>query len=88
MSDNFVADKDWEEIKHRADLSEQLSQGDVKQTMRVLGVSRARLFPPVKQFREDGRTCAMLFNTGSSETLYTCAVPGRPGDARTVIPTV
>lgn len=67
MSDNPVADKDWEEAEHRAqvlaDLPEQLTQGEVERAMRLLEVSRATLFRLVKQFREDARTSALLPNT-------------------------
>ena len=66
MSDNFPADKDWEEAEYRAKvlakLPEQLTQGEVKQAMRQLDVSRATLFRLMKQFREDQRTSALLPN--------------------------
>lgn len=67
MSDNFPADKDWEEAEVRAQvlakLPEQLSPGAVEWAMRQLNVSRATLFRLVKQFREDGRTSALLPDT-------------------------
>lgn len=66
MSDNPVADKVWEEAEHcakvLAQLPEQLSPGNVAWAMRQLGVSRATLFRLMKQFREDGRTSALLPN--------------------------
>ncbi|MGX0878790.1 putative transposase [Roseovarius sp. MBR-154] len=67
MSDNFPADKDWEEAERRAqviaELPVQLTQGDVDWAMRQLNVSRSTLFRLVKQFREDGRTSALLRDT-------------------------
>ncbi|OWU66363.1 DNA-binding domain-containing protein, partial [Phaeobacter sp. 22II1-1F12B] len=64
MSDNFPADKDWEEAERRAqviaELPVQLTQGNVDWAMRQLNVSRSTLFRLVKQFREDGRTSALL----------------------------
>lgn len=67
MSDNSVADKDWEEAEFRAKvlaaLPEQLTQGEVERAMRQLEVSRATLFRLMKQFREDGRTSALLPDT-------------------------
>jgi putative transposase len=66
MSDNLVADKVWEEAEHcakvLAQLPEQLSPGNVEWAMGQLGVSRATLFRLIKQFREDGRTSALLPN--------------------------
>ena len=67
MSDNPVADKDWEEAEFRArvlaELPEQITEGDVVWAMRQLDVSRATLFRLAKQFREDSRTSALLPNT-------------------------
>jgi putative transposase len=67
MSDNFPADKDWEEAEFRArvlaELPAQLTQGSVEWAMRQLDVSRSTLFRLVKQFREDGRTSALLRDT-------------------------
>lgn len=67
MSDNSVADEDWEEAQFRArvlsELPEQLTQYDVDWAMRQLDVSRATLFRLAKQFREDTRTSALLPNT-------------------------
>lgn len=67
MSDNFSADKDWEEAEYRArvlaELPTQLTQGNVDWAMRLLNVSRSTLFRLVKQFREDGRTSALLPDT-------------------------
>lgn len=67
MSDNFPADKDWEEAERRAqviaELPVQLTQGNVDWAMRELNVSRSTLFRLVKQFREDGRTSALLRDT-------------------------
>ena len=67
MSDNSLTDKDWEEAEFRAkvlaELPEQLTQGEVERAMRLLGVSRATLFRLMKQFREDGRTSALLPDT-------------------------
>lgn len=67
MSDNFLADKDWEEAEFRAkviaELPTQLTQGNVDWAMCQLNVSRSTLFRLVKQFREDGRTSALLPNT-------------------------
>jgi putative transposase len=67
MSDNFPADKDWEEAKRRAqviaELPVQLTQGNVDWAMRQLNVSRSTLFRLVKQFREDGRTSSLLRDT-------------------------
>lgn len=67
MSDNFPADKDWEEAERRAqviaELPVQLTQGSVDWAMRQLNVSRSTLFRLVKQFREDGRTSALLRDT-------------------------
>lgn len=64
MSDNPVADQDWEEAEFRArvlaDLPEQLSESDVEWAMRQLDVSRATVFRLAKQFREDARTSALL----------------------------
>ncbi len=58
MSDNPVADKDWEEAEFRArvlaDLPERLSLSAVERAMHQLNVSRSTLFRLVKQFREDG----------------------------------
>jgi putative transposase len=48
MSDKFLADKDWEEAECRArvlaELSAQLTQGNVDWAMRELDVSRSTLF--------------------------------------------
>jgi putative transposase len=67
MSDNFPADKDWEEAVRRAqviaELPVRLTQGNVDWAMRQLNVSRSTLFRLVKQFREDGRTSALLRDT-------------------------
>lgn len=67
MSDNFLADKDREEAEYRArvlaELPAQLTQGNVDWAMRQLNVSRSTLFRLVKQFREDGRTSALLPDT-------------------------
>jgi len=67
MSDNPVVDKGWEEAERRAkvlaELPDQLSLGDVERAMRQLDISRATLFRLMKQFREDGRTSALLPNT-------------------------
>ncbi|MDT8327553.1 MAG: plasmid replication initiator-like protein, partial [Roseovarius sp.] len=67
MSDNFPADKDWEEAEFRArvlaELPAQLTQGNVDWAMCQLNVSRSTLFCLVKQFREDGRTSALLPHT-------------------------
>lgn len=67
MSDNFPADKDWEEAKFRArvpvELPIQLSPGAVEWAMHQLNVSRSTLFRLVKQFRGDGRTSALLRDT-------------------------
>ena len=67
MSDNFPADKDWEEAERRAqviaELPVRLTQGNVDWAMRQLNVSRSTLFRLVKQFREDGRTSALLWDT-------------------------
>ena len=67
MSDNFPADKDWEEAEFRArvlaELPAQLTQGNVDWAIRQLNVSRSTLFRLVKQFREDGRTSALLPDT-------------------------
>lgn len=67
MSDNFSTDKDWEEAGYRArvlaELPAQLTQGNVDWAMRQLNVSRSTLFRLVKQFREDGRTSALLPDT-------------------------
>lgn len=67
MSDNPVADKDWEEAEYRAkvlaQLPEQLSPSNVEWAMGQLGVSRATLFRLMKQFRADGRTSSLLPNT-------------------------
>ena len=64
MSNKVFAGKDWEEAERRAavlaKLPDQLAQGDVKRAVRELGVSRATLFRLVKQFRDDGRTSALL----------------------------
>ena len=64
MSDNFTADKNWKEAERRAKvlaaLPEQLEQSDVELATAELGISRATLFRWVKQFREDGRTSALL----------------------------
>ncbi len=64
MSDNFVADKDWKEAERRAKvlaaLPEQLGQSDVEWAATELDVSRATLFRWVKQFRDEGRTSALL----------------------------
>lgn len=66
MSDNPVADKDWKEVEFRAqvlaELPERLSQSIVERVMDQLNVSRSTLFRLVKQFREDGRTTALLRN--------------------------
>lgn len=60
MSDNPIADKDWEEAEFRAralsELPERLSPSAVERAMHQLNVSRSTLFRLVKQFREDGRT--------------------------------
>ncbi|SEM25841.1 putative transposase [Roseovarius azorensis] len=67
MSDNPVADKDWEEAEFRArvlaELPEQLTDCDVAWAMRQLDVSRATVYRLAKQFREDARTSALLPNT-------------------------
>jgi len=67
MSDNSVADKDWEEAEFRAkllaELPEQLTEGDVAWAMQQLDVSRATVYRLAKQFREDARTSALLPNT-------------------------
>ncbi|WP_204114538.1 Mu transposase C-terminal domain-containing protein [Shimia biformata] len=67
MSDKFPADKDWEEAERRAqviaELPVRLTQGNVDWAMRQLNVSRSTLFRLVKQFREDGRTSALLRDT-------------------------
>lgn len=67
MSDNSVADKDWEEAEFRArvlaELPEQLTEGDVSWAMRQLDVSRATVYRLAKQFREDARTSALLPST-------------------------
>ena len=67
MSDNFPADKDWEEAEFRArvlaELPAQLTQGNVDWAIRQLNVGRSTLFRLVKQFREDGRTSALLPDT-------------------------
>lgn len=67
MSDNPVADKDWEEAEFRArvlaELPEQFTEGDVAWAMRQLDVSRATVYRLAKQFREDARTSALLPNT-------------------------
>ena len=67
MSDNFLADKDWEEAEYRArvlaELPAQLTRGNVDWAMRELDVSRSTLFRLVKQFRQDGRTSALLPDT-------------------------
>jgi len=67
MSDNFPADKDWEEAEYRArvigELPAQLTHGNVDWAMRQLNVSRSTLFRLVKQFREDGRTSSLLADT-------------------------
>jgi putative transposase len=67
MSDNFPADKDWEEAERRAqviaELPVRLTQGNVDWAMRQLNVSRSTLFRLVQQFREDGRTSALLRDT-------------------------
>ena len=67
MSDNFPADKDLEEAEFRArvlaELPAQLTQGNVDWAIRQLNVSRSTLFRLVKQFREDGRTSALLPDT-------------------------
>ena len=64
MSDNFTADKNWKEAERRAKvlaaLPEQLEQSDVDLATVELGISRATLFRWMKQFREDGRTSALL----------------------------
>ena len=66
MSDNPVADKDWEEAEFRArvlaELPEQLTDCDVAWAMRQLDVSRATVYRLAKQFREDARTSALLPN--------------------------
>jgi hypothetical protein len=67
MSDNPAADKDWEEAEFRAQvlakLPDQLSPGTVEWAMGHLEISRATLFRPLKQFRADGRTRALLPDT-------------------------
>lgn len=67
MSDNPVADQDWEETEFRArvlaELPEQLTEGDVEWATRQLDVSRATVYRLGKQFREDARTSALLPNT-------------------------
>ncbi|MCB1349223.1 MAG: DDE-type integrase/transposase/recombinase [Maritimibacter sp.] len=67
MSDNSVADKDWEEAEFRArvlaELPEQLTQGEVERAMRLLGVSRATVYRLAKHLREDARISALLPNT-------------------------
>lgn len=67
MSDNPVADQDWEEAEFRArvlaELPEQLTEGDVAWAMRQLGVSRATVFRLAKQFRDNARTSALLPNS-------------------------
>ena len=64
MSDNFVADKDWNAAERRAqilaELPEQLNPADVEQAMCELDVSRATLFRWLKKFRDDGRTSSLL----------------------------
>ena len=64
MPDNFTADKNWKEAERRAKvlaaLPEQLEQSDVELATVELGISRATLFRWMKQFREDGRTSALL----------------------------
>jgi len=64
MSDNFLADKEWNAAERRAKvlagLPEQLSQADVERAMGQLDVSRATLFRSLKKFRGDGRTSALL----------------------------
>ena len=64
MSDNFTTDKNWKEAERRAKvlaaLPEQLEQSDVELATVELGISRATLFRWMKQFREDGRTSALL----------------------------
>lgn len=64
MSDNLVADKEWEEAERRAvvlaKLPDQLTQDDVNSATRELDVSRATLFRLVKRFRKDRRTSALL----------------------------
>lgn len=66
MSDNPVADQNWEEAEFRArvlaELPEQLTEGDVSWAMRQLDVSRATVFRLAKQFRDDARTSALLPN--------------------------
>ncbi|MEQ8376582.1 MAG: Mu transposase C-terminal domain-containing protein [Hoeflea sp. D1-CHI-28] len=67
MSDNPVADQDWEQAEFRArvlaELPEQLTEGDVSWAMRQLNVSRATVFRLAKQFRDDARTSALLPNS-------------------------
>ncbi|HBM60562.1 MAG TPA: plasmid replication initiator-like protein [Citreicella sp.] len=67
MTDNFSADKDWEEAEFRAqvlaELPRQLSPGAVEWAMHQLNISRSTLFRLVKQFRDDGRTSALLPDT-------------------------
>ena len=67
MSDNPAADKDWEEAEFRAQvlakLPGQLSPGTIEWAVRQLNVSRSTLFRLVKQFREGGRTSALLRDT-------------------------
>ena len=57
----------WEEAEFRArvlaELPAQLTQGNVDWAIRQLNVSRSTLFRLVKQFREDGRTSALLPDT-------------------------
>lgn len=64
MSDNPVADKDWEQAELRAkvlaELPERLTAGDVAWAMRQLGVSRATVYRLAKQFRENSRTSSLL----------------------------
>ena len=67
MSDNPVADQNWEEAEFRArvlaELPEQLTEGDVSWAMRQLNVSRATVYRLAKQFRDDPRTSALLPST-------------------------
>ncbi|PHQ98901.1 MAG: hypothetical protein COB39_06915, partial [Marinosulfonomonas sp.] len=64
MSNNYETDKNWKEAERRAKvlagLPEQLEQNDVELATAELGISRATLFRWMKQFREDGRTSALL----------------------------
>ena len=59
MSDDFPADKDWEEVKFRARVwrnDRSAERGAVEWAMHQLNVSRS-MFRLVKQFRQDGDLC-------------------------------